>query len=166
MRYILTVLLLLSFSRCAFALGEPVSDETQLIGCWKQRLYQSNAIPGIGAPDFYDPESQKYRWFCFYPKGRFFVITTNKDTAMSSKDIDKYAASYPPLMSWKFLSLGVVRVEHKQDSKQNLNWLVSIAAAPTTLTDGVSVEKGDLYMGLVNQARNAYALLRILEKIE
>ena len=165
MKRIVLLMLFLCLSTSAFALGDPVTDESQLLGCWKQRLYPAGLLPGLGAPDLYDPVQQKYRWFCFYPDHHFSVLTMNSDKDLSGKDLEQYTSMFPHVMSWTLLGTGVVRIEHKEDPNQNMNWLVSLAPAAINLADGVAVEKGDMYLGLINKAQDAYALLRILTKV-
>jgi hypothetical protein len=158
--------LLLLFSAPLFALGDPVATESQLLGCWKQQLYPPDLMAGLGAEDIYDPVTQKYHWFCFYPKGRFSVVTTNNDASLSTKDLKNYASAGPRLMTWKLLRTGVVSIEHKADANQNQSWLVSFAPESATIVPGVAVEKGDMYFGQINASHDAYALLRILKRIE
>jgi hypothetical protein len=157
---------LLLYSTSSLALGDPVTTESQLLGCWKQQMYPAGLMAGVGAEDIYDPVTQKYHWFCFDPKGQFSVITTNTNAPLIIKELKKYAKAYPRLMTWKLLGTGVVSITHKEDPQQNLNWLVSFAPESAAIVPGVPVEKGDMYFGRVNEAQNAYALLRILRKVE
>lgn len=60
---------LFAFCQTALALGEPVVDGNQLVGCWKREIYSQDAMNRISTFDIYDPTLQKYQWFCFQDKG-------------------------------------------------------------------------------------------------
>jgi hypothetical protein len=162
----LLCLLTIIYSGNVLALGDPITNEEQLHGCWKRHIYADDVMSSLSTFELYDPVNQKYQWFCFFQGGKFAVHTTNKDVKVTVQEIEKFRAPFPSVMSWKLIGMGLVKVEHKEDPAQNANWLVSLAPSATFLRDGAPVYEGDLFMGLLNKEQSRYALLRVLSRVQ
>jgi hypothetical protein len=160
-KILMVIVASLLFSSTVFALGVPIKDTEKLIGCWKRNVYSDGDMKRLSKVEFYDEVQQKYQWFCFNPDGSFRVMAANKDMPLA--DIKEKVKNLPLLMTWKLMSPGIVRIEHKEDSSQNYNWLMSVAVSSETFK-GVGINPGEVYMGLINREKTDYSLLRVLSK--
>ncbi len=160
-KIILMIIMTLLYSANAFSLGEPVKVSEQLVGCWKRNIYPDDVMKKLSKFDMYDEVQQKYQWFCFNADGTFRAMTASKDIPLA--DVKEKVKLFPMLMSWKLLSQGIVRIEHKEDQSQNYNWLMSVAVSRENFK-GASISPGHIYMGLINKEKTDYALLRVLSK--
>lgn len=164
MKSIALAFFLLACAGTAFALGEPVAAGPAIVGCWKRQVYPDDAMKRISTFDVYDSVQQKYQWFCFRRNGEFRVLTMNRDAQLGTRELEAGFAGFPATMRWELLGLGVVSI--KPDGDEATNWLVSFATAPEKIDDDVTVQPGVLFMGLVNEERTRYALLRVLQRVE
>lgn len=146
-----------------FGLGNPVIEAKEIVGCWKRNIYSDRQMKRLSLFDFYDPVHQKFQWFCFEEDGTFRTMTASRD--MPFDEIFQIAKLSQPRMTWKMIAPGVVRIEHKDDPKQNFNWLVSIASKQENFKN-VKVKPNELCMGLINEDGTDYVLLRVLSKVQ
>lgn len=164
MKALTLTVVLLAFSGTAFALGEPVAEGSAIVGCWKRHVYSDEAMNRISLFDIYDSVQQKYQWFCFRKNGEFRVLTINKDAQLSAAELDAGFAAFPATMRWQLLGLGVVSITPNDD--EPTNWLISFATSPEKIDDEATAPAGSLFMGLINNERTRYALLRVMERVE
>lgn len=113
----------------------------------------------------YDPIKHKYQYYCFYPEGRFILITMSKDINQTTESLKKYKDMFPVTMKWKLIIDGFVRIEHKDDPSQNGDWITFFADSDKSITDIVPIKHGLIGMKLTNK-KQTRALVRIMEKIE
>ena len=115
--------------------------------------------------DYYNPETQKHQWYCFFENNVFRVITSNKDGEYTTEKIKDFFKAIPPTMSWKWVQDSIVWVDHKDDKNMNSNWLVRHIDKDIHMFGENLLPKGSLFMAIPTQDLESFVLVRVLEKI-
>lgn len=153
-------------SSLAFSIGKPVTNSEQLRGCWKRVVYEKSVMDQMSKTDFYDPELQKYQWYCFFDQNVFRVVTSNKDREYTTEQIKKLFEAAPSAMSWKWVQDSVVWVGHKDDPSMNSHWIVRYIDQDMYVFGKNLIPKGALFMAIPTEDLKNFVIIRVLEKVK
>lgn len=162
-RILFTALLIIQ-SSSLFAIGQPISDKADIMGCWKRVLYPQEVMEQMSKSDFYHPELQKHQWYCFFEDGVFRLIASSQVAEYSTEEIKENFKGLPAVMLWKWVKDSVVWVEHKEDKNLNSHWIITRIDKDLHVFGNNLLPKGTLFMAIPTPDLSSFITVRVLEK--
>ncbi len=164
MRIIFIIIALLLSIQFAYSIDTDIENSDELSGCWERIIYPENVMARMSTKDFYHPELQKYQWYCFFDDNVFRVVTSNKKEVYKTNQIKEMFKSMPAPMTWKWVSKGIVNVEHKDDPNINAHWLLRHISKDSYVFGDTLIPNNSLFMAIPTPDLKGFVTVRILRK--
>lgn len=166
MKKTILVMVCLLIPVSSFAIGQSISDKTEIMGCWERVLYPPEIMAQMSKRGFYHPELQKYQWYCFFDDGVFRVVTANKSRDFTATETVDLFKSAPVSMTWEWIQDSIVKIEHKDDPSMNAYWFIARIDEDTRVFGDNLIQQGSYFMAIPTEDLNSFEVVRVLKKLK
>lgn len=155
--------LLAMVSTSVLAQNSPVTNASEVIGCWERIDFSEEVKKKINE---IEPWPARYQWYCFGSDGVLQSLHSSHAQTISSNDLKEAFAQLKDRseFTWKILPNSFIQTTGK-NGKENIFW-ASGFMGQTYNFDQKVIEKGTLIMSIFDQAKNRPVYYRYLKRIQ
>lgn len=138
----------------------PLKHKSQLTGCYERINFSPELAKQMNPVEYW---AQPYQWFCFKKDGTLFHVMSShyqKQTARTLKNTPDLS-----VLRYDLLGRGMIKIEGA-NAEQETYWQVLLLDKSTVASDGTTMPKNTLMMGMINPQRGTVVYWRYLKKLK